>query len=63
MEFHVNHPILYLLAGLLIAVNNLDEVVEIIRTSRTKEIAAESLMARFELSKIQANAILDMRLS
>lgn len=53
----------HILAGLLIAVNNLDEVVEIIRTSRTKEIAAESLMARFELSKIQANAILDMRLS
>ncbi len=53
----------HILEGLLIAVNNLDEVVNIIRNSRTKEIAADTLMTRFDLSKVQVNAILDMRLS
>ena len=52
----------HILDGLLIAVRNIDEVVQIIRSSRTKEEAMSTLMARFEFSKIQANAILEMRL-
>jgi DNA gyrase subunit A len=52
----------HLLEGLLIAVDNVDEVVRIIRSSRTREDAAHALMARFELSERQTNAILDMRL-
>ncbi len=52
----------HILEGLLIAVANIDEVVKIIRESRTRTIAAEALMARFDLSKLQVAAILDMRL-
>ena len=52
----------HILEGLLVAVNNLDEVVKIIRESRTREIAGDALMARFNLTKIQVTAILDMRL-
>ncbi len=52
----------HVLEGLLIAVQNIDEVVEIIKTSKDPAEARERLMARFELSEIQANAILDMRL-
>ncbi len=52
----------HILEGLLIAVNNIDEVVKIIRDSRTKELAATALMDRFGLTRIQVNAILDMRL-
>lgn len=52
----------HILEGLLIAVNNLDEVVKIIRESRTREDAAASLIARFGFSKLQVAAILDMRL-
>lgn len=52
----------HILEGLLIAVANIDEVVKIIRESRTKEEAGNQLMARFELSKPQSNAILEMRL-
>jgi DNA gyrase subunit A len=52
----------HILEGLLIAVNNIDEVVSIIRNSRTRDEAAERLMARFELSKRQISAILEMRL-
>ena len=50
------------LEGLLTAVRNIDEVVRIIRESRTREMAAEALIARFSFTKIQVNAILDMRL-
>ena len=50
----------HLLQGLLIAQNNIDEVIHIIRTSY--DDAKEKLMARFDLSDIQAQAILDMRL-
>ncbi len=52
----------HILEGLLKALDNIDEVVKIIRASRTKQIAGESLMARFELTQIQSAAILEMRL-
>ncbi len=52
----------HILAGLLIAIDNIDEVVAIIRNSTTPEQARTSLMERFELTEIQARAILDMRL-
>ena len=50
----------HLLAGLIIAQDNIDEVIRIIRTSY--DDAKENLMARFDLDEIQAQAILDMRL-
>ncbi len=52
----------HILQGLLIALDNIDEVIHIIRSSRTTQIAKESLMNRFELSDAQAQAIVDMRL-
>jgi len=52
----------HILEGLRIAVDNLDEVVKIIRKSKDVETARLNLMERFKLSKIQAQAILDMRL-
>ncbi|MCP4179868.1 MAG: DNA gyrase subunit A [bacterium] len=52
----------HILDGLLIAVKNIDEIVKLIRESRDKNIACNALMERFELSKIQATAILEMRL-
>lgn len=53
---------LHILDGLIIAVKNIDEVVEIIKKSKNTEDAKEKLMARFKLSEIQAVAILDMQL-
>ena len=52
----------HILAGLMIAVNNLDEVIAIIRKSKSPKEARESLIARFQLTEIQAQAILDLRL-
>ncbi len=52
----------HVLEGLLIALDHLDEVIALIRGSQTVEEAREGLMRRFELSEIQARAILDMRL-
>ncbi|MCK9225143.1 MAG: DNA gyrase subunit A [Candidatus Muirbacterium halophilum] len=52
----------HLLEGLLIAIDNIDEVISIIRGSDTADIAKERLIERFELSERQAKAILDMRL-
>lgn len=52
----------HILEGLLIALANLDEVVQIIRSSRTPETALKKLMERFKLTQIQAQAILDMPL-
>ena len=52
----------HILEGLLIAVRNIDEVVKIIRASRNREEAQPALISRFGFTKIQANAILDMRL-
>ncbi|MDX5421074.1 MAG: DNA gyrase subunit A [Hymenobacteraceae bacterium] len=52
----------HILEGLLIALDNLDEVINLIRSSRDPEIARNGLMERFQLTEIQARAILDMRL-
>lgn len=52
----------HILAGLLIALDHIDEVIQLIRSSNTPEIAREGLMSRFNLSEIQSKAILDMRL-
>ena len=52
----------HLLQGYLIALDNIDQVIEIIRGSRDPETARNSLIATFELTEIQARAILDMRL-
>jgi len=52
----------HILEGLKIAVDNIDEVVKIIRSSSNDTQAKENLEARFELSSIQSQAILDMRL-
>ena len=52
----------HILKGLLIALDHIDEVISIIRASRTAALAKEALMARFELSDAQAQAIVDMRL-
>jgi DNA gyrase subunit A len=53
---------LHILEGLLVAIANIDEVIELIRGSRDPDTAREGLMGRFELSRIQAQAILDLRL-
>jgi DNA gyrase subunit A len=53
---------LHILEGLLVAIANIDEVIELIRGSRDPDTAREGLMDRFELSRIQAQAILDLRL-
>jgi DNA gyrase subunit A len=52
----------HILEGLIIALNNLDEVIKLIRASKTPEEARNGLMETFTLSEIQARAILDMRL-
>jgi DNA gyrase subunit A len=53
----------HVLEGLLIALDNLDAVIEVIRRSPNRESAREELVATFSLSQIQASAILDLRLS
>ena len=53
----------HILEGLIIAVNNIDEVVHIIRNSKTPTDAQRNLEARFELDEAQSKAIVDMRLS
>ncbi len=53
---------LHILEGLLLALDHLDEVIALIRASRTADEARAGLVARFELSVVQAQAILDMRL-
>ncbi len=53
----------HILLGLLIALDNLDSIIALIRASRDRETAREQLVERFELSHIQASAILDLRLS
>tara|TARA_B100000963_G_scaffold97668_1_gene84348 strand:+ start:182 stop:2701 length:2520 start_codon:yes stop_codon:yes gene_type:complete len=52
----------HVLEGLLIALDNLDAIIKMIRGSRTPEVARNGLMTSFELSEIQARAILDLRL-
>jgi len=53
----------HILEGLIIAVENIDEVIRIIRASSNTREAQKNLMARFDLTGIQAQAILDMRLA
>jgi len=52
----------HILEGLIIALNNLDEVIKLIRASKTPEEARNGLMSTFGLSEIQARAVLDIRL-
>ncbi len=52
----------HILQGLIIAIDNLDEVIALIRGSQTPDEARAGLMEKFELSEVQARAILDMRL-
>jgi DNA gyrase subunit A len=52
----------HILEGLLIALDNLDAVIKIIREAETPDLARTQLMENFKLSDIQAKAILDMRL-
>jgi DNA gyrase subunit A len=52
----------HILEGLLIALDHLDEVISLIRNSKTVDEAREGLMSQFELSELQAKAILEMRL-
>lgn len=52
----------HILEGLKKALDNLDEIIKIIRRSETVEIAKESLMKNFKLTEVQAQAILDMQL-
>jgi DNA gyrase subunit A len=53
---------LHILEGLLVAIADIDAVIELIRGSRDPDTARDGLMKRFELSRIQAQAILDLRL-
>jgi DNA gyrase subunit A len=53
----------HILEGLLTALEHLDAIIELIRASRDRDAAREQLVERFELSPIQATAILDLRLS
>ena len=52
----------HILQGLLIALDNIDEVIRIIRGSKTAQLAKEGLIERFSLTDVQAQAIVDMRL-
>lgn len=52
----------HILQGLLIAQDNIDEVIHIIRSSQTPQISKERLIERFGLTEVQAQAIIDMRL-
>ena len=52
----------HILEGLIIACDNIDEVIAIIRSSQSPDIARERLIERFELTDMQARAIVDMRL-
>ena len=54
---------MHILEGLQIAVDNIDEVIEIIRKASSTEVAAADLRTAFALSEVQAKAILDMRLA
>ena len=52
----------HILEGLKIALDNIDEVIKIIKESKSDQIAKDKLMTRFELSEIQADSILEMKL-
>ncbi len=53
---------LHIVQGLLIAQDNIDEIVQIIRSSQTPDAAKQTMIERFDLSDIQASAIIEMRL-
>ena len=53
---------LHIVQGLLIAQDNIDEIVQIIRSSQTPDAAKQTMIERFALSEIQASAIIEMRL-
>ena len=53
---------LHIVLGLLVAQDNIDEIVHIIRSSKTPDEAKQTMMERFELDDIQASAIIEMRL-
>jgi len=61
-ELRQHEKRVHVLEGYLIALDNLDEVIELIRAADDVDAAREALIARFELSEIQAQAILDLRL-
>ena len=52
----------HILDGLMIALLNIDEVIKLIRASKSPKVAKQALMDRFELTQVQAEAILDLRL-
>jgi len=52
----------HILEGLITAIDNLDEVIRLIRKAKSREEARDSLMSRFKLSELQAKAILEMQL-
>ena len=52
----------HILEGLLIALDNIDEVIQIIRGSQNTQLAKEGLMSRFQLTDVQAQAIVDLSL-
>ncbi|MEA3420127.1 MAG: DNA gyrase subunit A [Acidobacteriota bacterium] len=52
----------HILEGLIIALDNLDEIINLIRSSRTVDQARKGLVTRFDLTKVQAQAILDLQL-
>jgi len=53
----------HVLEGLKIALDNIDEVIKIIKKSEDRDMARKNLMAKFKLTEIQANAILEMKLA
>ena len=61
-DLRINEERKHILDGLLIAIANIDEVIRIIRASKDVAAARDSLIKRFSLSLLQAQAILDMRL-
>jgi DNA gyrase subunit A len=62
-ELGVLEARVHILEGLLIALDHLDAIIELIRASRDRESARQQLVERFDLTVIQASAILDLRLS
>ncbi len=62
-DLDVSEKRAHILEGLLIAIQNIDEVIAIIKASKSTNEAKENLMQRFFLTDVQAQAILDMRLS
>lgn len=62
-ELKIAQERLHIVEGLKIALDNLDQIVDLIRNSPDRPTAREALISRFNLTEIQANAILDMRLA